>query len=42
MCGYTRQYIKTYVKDVAGDTLCNVKIVGIKDGIAIGELVEIL
>lgn len=42
MCGYTRQYIKTYVKDVAGDTLCNVKIVGIKDGIAIGEVVEIL
>lgn len=39
MCGYTRQYIKVYVKGVGSDVLCNVKIAFIKDGIAYGEIV---
>lgn len=39
MCGYTRQYIKVYVKGVESDVLCNVKIICVKDGVAYGERV---
>lgn len=40
MCGYTREYIKVYVKDAESDTLYNVKISHIKDGIAYADIID--
>lgn len=40
MCGYTKQYIKVYIKNAESDTLYNVKIDSIKDGIAYATVIE--
>lgn len=40
MCGYTRQYIKVYLEEGESDTLYNIKIDKIKDGIAYASVKE--